>query len=76
MAATPSSTPSNRLLLLQTFVDHPPSSDFERGYFTALLDEAVDDIADAESEIFTQALELLDLQARRTYIARRTITLR
>lgn len=49
---------SDRLLMIESFVDDPPDTDFQRGYLYALMEEAVEDIEEAGSDIFEKALQL------------------
>jgi hypothetical protein len=48
-----------RQKLIQSYVDIPPENDFQRGYFCALMEEAVDDFVDAQSETVVKAVELV-----------------
>lgn len=58
MPAKPVDTISERLLVIESFVQDPPDSEFSRGYLCALMEEAVEDMAEAGSDIFAKALEL------------------
>lgn len=48
---------NTRLEIIQSFIDMPPEDDFQRGYFYALVDEAVDDADEARSPTVIKAVE-------------------
>ena len=48
-----------RQKLIKSYVDIPPENDFQRGYFCALMEEAVDDIVDAQTDVVVAAVELV-----------------
>lgn len=50
---------SPRLAAIQSFVTDPPENDYQRGYLACLMDEAVEDIEEAGSDIFEEALNKL-----------------
>lgn len=68
---------SIRLVILETYLKVPPSTDYSRGYFACLMDEAVSDMDDAASDIFEACLALVsDINHRNQLIRQRAVTLR
>lgn len=47
-----------RLAILQHFIDIPPENDFQRGYFSAVMDEALEDVEEAGHDIVDEAIKL------------------
>ena len=67
---------SFRLVLIETYIQVPPSTDYSRGYLACLMDDASNDIDDAASDIFDRALELIRDESHRAALRRqRTFTL-
>lgn len=48
---------SPRLAIIKSFIDVPPETEFQRGYFCAIMDEAVEDLDEAGSDIVEQAIK-------------------
>jgi hypothetical protein len=59
-----------RLVLIATFIQVPPSTDYSRGYFACLMDDASNDIDEAGSDIFEQALPLIRDESHRASLRR------
>lgn len=48
-----------RLVLIETFIANPPVTEYSRGYFACLMDDASNDLDEAGSDIFDRALSLV-----------------
>lgn len=62
-----------RLILIETYVKVPPATDYARGYFACLMDDASNDIDEAGSDIFEQALELIRDESHRAALRRQRL---
>lgn len=66
-----------RLVLIESYVNSPPTTDYARGYFACLMDDAAGDIDEAGSDVFNSALRLIkDESHRAALIRQRAFTLR
>lgn len=68
---------SIRLVILETYLKAPPNTEYARGYFACLMDEAATDLDDAASDVFENCLALVkDENHRAALIRQRAVTLR
>jgi hypothetical protein len=59
------------LAIIDTFIQDPPDSEFQRGYLCALMDIVVEDPDMNQSDTFNQALELFSAESAKRYQIRR-----
>lgn len=65
-----------RIVILRTYLKSAPSTEYARGYFACLMDEAATDIDEAASDVFEKCLELVQDENHRAALRRqRAITL-
>lgn len=80
MANTSATVPEERpfhLVLIETYIANPPISDYARGYFACLMDDASCDIDMAGSDEFDRALPLIQDESHRAALRRqRAFTLK
>lgn len=57
---------STRLLVIETFIENPPESEFQRGYLCALMDEAVTDMDEAKSPIVERMINAIEMSEENT----------
>ncbi len=67
---------SFRIAIIASYLNSPPTTEYSRGYFACLMDEAANDIDDAASDEFEKALSLVGDVHRVTLMAQRANTLR
>lgn len=67
---------SPRLAMIEQFTAMPPETDYQKGYFACLMDEAALDLDEAGSDIFDKALQVFPPDNRRRLVLARSITLR
>jgi hypothetical protein len=70
MAKSPDPERPFRLVLIETYIKVPPSTDYSRGYFACLMDDASNDIDEAGSDIFEKALELVRDESHKAALRR------
>lgn len=59
-----------RIVLIETFIQVPPTTDYSRGYFACLMDDASNDIDDAGTDVFDRALACIRDESHRASLMR------